>query len=177
MSEQIRIGEIDCILQKKRVKNLSIRIIPPDGLVKVTVPFGVKDADVRKFLLSKQDWIRKHQTRLSQKDFDKALQFVTGEEHYLFGKKYPLLLKEDAKRQGVHLSSGTINLLCKKGADRQAREKIMDRWYRDNLLNNLPVLFEKWENKMNLSVNEFKVRKMTSRWGSCNPSKRGYGSA
>jgi predicted metal-dependent hydrolase len=48
----------------------------------------------------------------------------------------------------------------------------MDRWYRDNLLNNLPALFEKWEERMNLRVNEFRVRKMTSRWGTCNPLKK-----
>lgn len=172
MSEQIRIGEIDYILQTKRVKNLSIRVIPPDGIVKVTVPLGIRDADIRKFLQSKQSWIRKQQTRIAQKDFDKALQFVSGEEHYLFGEKYPLFVKEGAKGQGINFSSGTIYLLCKNGAVRADREKIMDRWYRDNLINNLTALFEKWENKMNLRVNEFRVRKMTSRWGTCNPSKK-----
>lgn len=172
MSDQIRIGEIDYILQNKRVRNLSIRVIPPDGIVKVTVPFGMKDADVRKFLQSKQNWIRKHQDRIAQRDFDKMLQFVSGEVHYLFGNKYPLLLKEGAKKQGIHFSSGTINLHCKDGAGRQEREKIMDEWYRDNLMNNLPALFDKWENRMNLRVNEFRVRKMTTRWGSCNPLKK-----
>ena len=45
----------------------------------------------------------------------------------------------------------------------------MDNWYRDNLLKNIPHLINKWEEIMNVKVGEYKVRKMKTRWGTCNP--------
>ena len=48
----------------------------------------------------------------------------------------------------------------------------MDEWYRQQLNIDIPKLIEIWEKKINFQVNEFGVKKMKTRWGSCNINKK-----
>ena len=44
----------------------------------------------------------------------------------------------------------------------------MDEWYRQRLKELIPVLIDKYETKMEVKVIEVGVKKMKTRWGSCN---------
>ncbi len=172
MSEQIRIGEITVLLNRKKVKNLSIRVTAPDGIVRASVPAGMSIKQVNDFILKKESWIRKQKTKIEDNAFIKPLEYLDGEEHYLFGKGYKFSLRETNGKEGIAMEGETIIMYCKAGKDREHREKIMDKWYRENLLLNLPDLIAKWEARTDLRVKEFRVRKMSTRWGTCNPRER-----
>jgi len=45
---------------------------------------------------------------------------------------------------------------------------ILDEWYRQKLKAALPTLIAKWEKKIKVQVNEFGVKKMKTKWGTCN---------
>jgi predicted metal-dependent hydrolase len=159
--------EVDII--RKRIKNLNLRVIPPEGKVVVSVPLAMSEKATVEFVSGKRSWIIKQQTRLKEKDFELPKEFVSGEEHYLFGNKFTLILRDDSTKEGVCLKDSTITLYCKAGTEREFREKIIERWYRENLLKNIPHLIKNWEEIMNVKVGEFRVRKMHTRWGTCNP--------
>ena len=44
----------------------------------------------------------------------------------------------------------------------------MQRWYRQHLRTQIPLLLEKWEPKLGVAVNEVRIKKMKTLWGSCN---------
>lgn len=44
----------------------------------------------------------------------------------------------------------------------------MTDWYRSNLKSEIPDLIEKWEKIIGIEVDEWRIRKMKTRWGSCN---------
>ena len=48
----------------------------------------------------------------------------------------------------------------------------MNEWYRTELKKIIPELIEKWEKRMNLKVNEWQVKLMKIKWGSCNIEKK-----
>ena len=49
---------------------------------------------------------------------------------------------------------------------------ILDRWYRRELKAALPDLVEKWESAMGVKANQITVKRMKTKWGSCNPDSR-----
>ena len=62
----------------------------------------------------------------------------------------------------------TIELHIGPDADREAREAVVHRWYRRWLRNQLPALLAKWEPKVGVTVTDVRIKKMKTRWGSCN---------
>ena len=44
----------------------------------------------------------------------------------------------------------------------------MHRWYREHIRTQIPPLLGKWEAKIGVSVNEVRIKKMKTLWGSCN---------
>jgi predicted metal-dependent hydrolase len=52
--------------------------------------------------------------------------------------------------------------------DAQKRQFYMDEWYRVQLKELLPLIIEKYEKLMGVSVDEFAIKKMKTKWGTCN---------
>ena len=50
------------ITRKANVKNINLKVCPPDGRVEVTAPTNTDDSDVRAFVISKWAWIKSKQS-------------------------------------------------------------------------------------------------------------------
>jgi len=55
------------------------------------------------------------------------------------------------------------------GTNVAKRQSLLDEWYRKELKAVLPELIAKWEKKTGVKVSEFGIKKMKTRWGTCNP--------
>jgi len=69
----------------------------------------------------------------------------------------------------VVLKHNTIELYIRKGTSITRRKEILQRWYRQQLRMLVPQYIEKLEKKMNIKVAEIRIRKMKTKWGTCNP--------
>ena len=56
---------IEVQVLRKKVKNFNLYVSAPDGKVKITVPFSVKESDIRDFLNAKSSWIEKSKNKIS----------------------------------------------------------------------------------------------------------------
>ena len=162
------IQDIHFELTRKRVKYMRVRVCPPDGLITVSAPLWVPLADIRKFVLEKADWIEKHQAKVRARPKPKQLRYRDGEIHHFYGKAYALRLYEAQRKERVVRFGDELEMYIKPGATRQRREQLLDAFYRKQLLDAIPDLIAKYEPRMNVEVREFNVRKMRTRWGSCN---------
>ena len=63
-SRELNIGGISVTLEYRKVKNINLYIKPPDGRVLVTAPPLADVSSIRKFLESKEAWIRKNQEKV-----------------------------------------------------------------------------------------------------------------
>ena len=61
-----------------------------------------------------------------------------------------------------------MTLRVRRGTTREVRDGVLQRWYRDQLKTQLPALVAKWEPRIGVEVNEVRIRKMKTRWGSAN---------
>ena len=65
MIRQIQELEIEVI--RKNVKNINLTVLPPDGRVRVSVPFTLSEERLAEFLCSKTDWIRVHRQKVIER--------------------------------------------------------------------------------------------------------------
>jgi predicted metal-dependent hydrolase len=65
-------------------------------------------------------------------------------------------------------TNSRIKLACRPGADRAQREATLNEWYREQLREQIRPLLRKWERKVGVDVAEVRIRRMKTRWGSCN---------
>ena len=61
-----------------------------------------------------------------------------------------------------------MTLFVRPGSDGTHRAQAMTAWHKSILHEVLPPLVQKWERRMNVRLTRCSLRRMKSRWGSCN---------
>ena len=166
---KITIENIDIELVRKKIKNIHLTVYPPDGRVRLAVPVHISDEAAKNFVVSKLSWINKQRKKYSTYKPQPEKEFVSGEIHHFLGEEYVLNVIETTGKQHVELNNNKfMDMYVRKGSTIVKREKILTEFYRDNLKEMIPPYIEKWEKIMGVTVNEFGVKLMKTRWGTCN---------
>ena len=168
---RIIIENIDIFVEKKPIKNMYIRIIPPDGKVKITAPLFKTDEAVRLFAVSKINWIKRRRKRLAEKPRPAVYLYEDGETHVLLGKQYPLKVMH-GRINTAFFRDGEIILQIRNNTTTAQRAKVINEWYREVLQKIIPSILEKWEKSIGVRVTEWKIQNMKTKWGTCNISER-----
>lgn len=162
------INDISIGLERKRIKNMYLKVQPPDGHVLITAPLRMSEEEIRGFVLTKLDWIVLQQERLRQRHTGSPLNLVTGDEIYLWGQKYTLEVIPKAGRPKLNLAGDRLILSVPGDSTEEQRKKVLDLWYKEQLLSQIPFLIMKWEKIIGVKAEGFTVRDMKTRWGTCN---------
>lgn len=96
---------------------------------------------------------------------------VNGESHYFLGKRYRLRVHEhehEAASKVAIRGIAILDLFVRAGADTDQREKVLSRWYREQLKALVPPLMKKWQLLTGVQASEWGIKKMKTKWGSCN---------
>ncbi len=170
---EIQVQGVRVEVVRKDVKNFHLGVYPPKGRVRAAVPRRLDDAAVRVAVASRLGWIRRQQARFEEQDRQSAREMVSGECHYFRGRRYRLSVVERDAPSGVSLRNNrTLELQVRPGAGKEQREAVLQRWYRERLREQVPALIAKWEPRVGVTVAEWGVKKMKTRWGSCNSEAR-----
>ncbi len=164
----IIINKISIQLERKRIKNMYLKVLPPEGRIHITAPLRMSEDEIRSFVLSKLDWIGLQQEKLRQRHTHQELKYVTGEEIYVWGMPYTLVVSEKTGASGIDWHKDGIILTCKHDSITEERKRILDRWYREELNKRIPDLIGHWEKVMGVKASGFRIRDMKTRWGTCN---------
>lgn len=102
-----------------------------------------------------------------------AREMLSGESHYSLGRRYRLDVIEHEGRASVRLTDNTrMQLRIGPESDRDQCEAALARWYRRRLRARIRQLLDKWEPTVGEAVAEVRIKKMKTRWGSCNAEAR-----
>ena len=169
MKTQLNLSGISIEVTRKKIKNIYLRVYPSEGRVALNCPWYTSRGKVREFAEERLPWIKnKLENGIHQNGIQKH-QFISGERHQVWGTAKELKVYVSKKPQTVFLNDdGDIVMLVKSGATSTRRKKLLQEWYRSQLKEQIPVLVKKWEPVMNVVVSEFGVKKMKTRWGTCN---------
>lgn len=87
---QLIIENISVELNRKNVKNLSIRIVPPNGEVKVSAPYLMTMSKIENFICARKNWILSAQQKTINKymttenlQYKTDKSYVSGDEIYI----------------------------------------------------------------------------------------------
>lgn len=170
MMEKLIIEDIEINIRRKKIKNINLSVHPPNGEVRISAPLKTTDKAIKAFVISKLPWIKKHQKRFKYQEKTIDNQYVSGESLLFFGEEYKInIIYMDKNPAKVELrDSSYIDLYVKEEMTKEQRAKVIKEWRRKELKRRIPSLIAKWEEIMGVEVEEFGVKQMKTRWGTCN---------
>jgi predicted metal-dependent hydrolase len=86
----------------------------------------------------------------------------------VWGSRLRLKVVERPGRAHVEVDGDRLLLYMPERSDREARAKILQRWQRSELRRVIPQLISQWEPVVGRSVSQWGVKRMKTKWGSCN---------
>lgn len=160
------------VSKNKKQKNLYVRVVPPDGEVKVSVPFNCPDEEIRSLIIKNYFQIKEARERIIAQARRDKREYLSGESFYLWGKAYTLEVVEGFKSCNVRQDKDRIILEVPLESTLEKREKAITEWYREEMKKVLPDVIEKCEERTGLRANEYRIKNMKTRWGTCNIQKK-----
>ena len=137
---------IELQISQKRVKNINFRLKPHKLMV--SVPSFISSAQVAQAVAKRVPWaIENHSQVLEQykrQQFASKESLTADSTLLLWGIKQSFTLNHDKKIA----------------------------YYRQQLFEAMPALFAKWQPIVGATANEIRLKKMHTRWGSCNTRAR-----
>ncbi|HMI93929.1 MAG TPA: SprT family zinc-dependent metalloprotease [Polyangiales bacterium] len=172
-TRELTVSGVPVAVVRKAIKNLHLGVYPPDGRVRVAAPLAVSDAAVRVAVIGKLRWIKRHQAAFAHQPRQSQREMIDGESHYYLGRRYRLLTVAAKGAAGVTLRNGRVlELHAPESVNAARRELLLQRWYRERLRELVPPLLDKWQAKLGVEVTAWGIKRMKTRWGTCNTEAR-----
>lgn len=153
-----------CVL-RKNIKNQYIRI-RPDGGVQVSVPAYFSDSQVVTFLEKNWQWIVQHRGE------HKEPEYKTGEIHNLWGRPYELVVERSMKKALTELRGRQIYMRVPAKSTTVEHRKQLDAFYKEELQRRLSEVSARYESIVGKKAEQWRFRRMKTRWGSCQIQKK-----
>ncbi|MBV1758061.1 MAG: M48 family metallopeptidase [Dethiosulfatibacter sp.] len=164
---------IEIEISRKKMKNLRLTVNPPEGRVKLSVPHKIDSEIVDRFILSKMDWIKKKRSKYKDRVIEQPKEYKSGEIYPLLGINYQLTVMETKEKQKIEIKDDkAIMMFIRPNSTLGKRHKLMMEFQRSILKELLPTFIVKWEVQLGVTVREFNVKKMKTKWGTCNITKK-----
>ena len=168
MADTIQVGDVEIAVTLKNVKHVHLAVHPPTGRVSLVAPTGTRLEVARAYAVSKLGWIRDQRAEMCAQARETPRQFVTRETHYLWGRRYLLVVNEEDVKPHVRLDHRRITLTVRPGSTREKRQQVMQEWHRSLLHEVAPGLIRKWETRLEVEVSGYYLQRMKTKWGGCN---------
>lgn len=169
-AHQIVVSGVTVQVVRKPIKNLHLGVYPPHGRVRVAAPLRVSDDAVRLAVVGKLGWIKRQRARFEAQPRQSAREMISGESHYVFGRRYRLRVVFTPGPAKVLLpGKATMELQVAQNASTEDRLRILQSWYRQRLRERIGPLQHKWQKAFGVDLAGCGIKRMKTKWGSCNP--------
>ena len=159
------LGEIE--VTRKRIRHLYLRLGEDPNVIRVSAPQRFDDGHIRAFVTSRKGWIRRQRDKAARRpprfDGDRL-----PDRLHLLGRPFRLVPGHSTIGPApvrVEDDSGCIHLRDDQPA---AVREALRRHCRAHLADILTQRVPHWAARMALPLPEWRIRRMKTRWGTCN---------
>ena len=89
---QLLIDGMTVTVIRKPIKNMNLRVLPPDGVIQITAPARLPQENIARFVREKRSWIERRQQILAARPAPTCPDFSDGQTVYLWGESRRLRL-------------------------------------------------------------------------------------
>lgn len=167
-SAYLTVRGIDIDVVYKDIKHLHVGVYPPMDRVRVAAPDHLDDSQVRLAVIQRLPWIKKQRDQRRSAARQSEREMVTGESHYVWNVRRRLKIVERPGRAHFEIDGERLLLYVPAGTTAERRRQLLDHWYREQLRRAIPDVIAAWEPKLEVSVPKWSIRRIKTKWGSCN---------
>lgn len=162
----LEVENIKFKIERKRIKNIYIKIKKDKEEVIISSPLSSTDKEIINLIYNKLSWIKKHYKKRIKNENN----FLEENKIIFFGKIYEIQIIKNKNKFSYKIYDNKIEFYIHSNIE--DIRIYLDKFYKNELEKYICFLKIKYENLTNIKVNEIKIRKMKTRWGSCNVLKR-----
>lgn len=165
------INNFEIEINRKQVKNINLKVYP-DLTIKASIPKNMEIGTLERMIILKEDWLKNQLRRYEEQNRITKRNYVSGEDHYLNGKRYILKVCNSNSPNIKIESNNILTMYVRKSSSIDNKERLMNCFYKQELEDKLNKFIPKWEEKIGVKSNCYYIRKMKNKWGSCNTDKK-----
>ena len=151
------------IKYRRKMKNIYLKVEKNADVV-VSAPPRTPNYIIKKLVQENIDEIKFRRNNILKSDHT-VKNYETGEKHYVFGKELTLEVRLGDKNKVTIFNDKLILSVKDKHQD---REQIVTRELRKVVYNKCLEFLSKYEQLMNVHAKQLRIKKMKTRWGTCN---------
>jgi len=151
------------IKYRKGMKNIYLRVEKTGDII-VKAPLRTPNYVVKKLIYENLSELKRRQNNILN-SLPKKREYKTGETYFIFGKELPIEVVNSNKNTLI-ITEEKLILVVKN--ENQDKEKIFREGIRKKLRQQSLYFIKKYEPIMNVKANELCIKKMNTRWGTCN---------
>ena len=158
----LNIDEFEIQVYLKKIYNFRL-VVKPDGNIYVSAPLYADVSEISEFVGKRLDWLKKTVEKINVPQKKSESQIADGKKVFIFGKER-ILNFVSAEKNGYELTDENFNVYSKNNV----AEKIYENSLKIILTEKINYYLQKYKIGTGMECSSFTVKKMTSRWGSCN---------
>lgn len=147
---------------------MHLSVHPPEGRVTLAAPLDTRLDVARAYAISKLSWIQAQQAKLLSQARETPRQFVERESHYLWGRRHLLCIVERHGKPLIKVDHRRISMYLPPDTSLEMRAELLHEWHKLLLHQAIPPLIAKWQTKLSVTVAQYFLQRMKTKWGSCN---------
>lgn len=159
------IPQLQIKLEYKKIKHIILKIKSLNTL-HISSPLGVSIQEIEEVLHKREEWIR---SKLGSLPKQSQESYKSAGVIYHLGERVQIKFSHSLRAKAV-LQRDVLSVEAR--SEEQIRE-VVERWQKSQAQRVFAEVLSEWERVFGVNISHLSIKKMTSRWGSCNP-KKGY---
>jgi predicted metal-dependent hydrolase len=171
VTKVIVVDDLQINLQIKPIKSFILKVKPPEGAIWVSAPIEANIEHIEKFVRKRKAWIQKWQEKILDKkenaELPQSFILQSGSKFPLWGKEYVLNLSTTQGSERIEIEGDQLIMEVKASRSEADHLQMLYNWYWNALGFAISSISAKYTQRMNVYPHQWKIRDMTTRWGSC----------